>query len=165
MIGNFTNLAFRQTAEHQTCKEMNAKTTSDCVPSAGVLFPGQLVTPQSLRDAVEAVGADGVLVLGATGSGNTNVYVPQTTRTTGSATVMGNTVSGQTTSRTYGGYNVSKPWAGFEVVLYSVPLDQQAWYANASAGGNAFSDWGDLINAASESSVERLIDDGVLTAR
>lgn len=165
VIGNFSNLAYRQAAENKTCTEMNAKTTSDCVPSAGVLFPGEPVNAQSLREAVEAVGADAVLVVGATGTGSTQLWVPQTTRTTGSASVIGNTVTGQATTRTYGGYNVAKPWAGFEVVLYSVARDQQAWYANASAGGNAFSSWNDLIDAASAKSVARLIEDGILRSR
>ncbi len=165
VVGNFGELAVRQAAEYKTCLDMNEKTATDCVPSAGVLFPGSPINAESLRRAVEKVGADAVLVIGSTGSGSSSVYIPPTTQTRGSATVFGNTVSAQSTTRTYGGYNVSKPWAGFEVVLFSVRQDQRVWYATASTGGNAFSSWDDLIDAASGKTVARLVEDGVLSSR
>jgi hypothetical protein len=107
------------------------------------------------------LSVDAVLTLQPTGSGTSSTYVPQTSHTTGSATVIGNTVTGSSTTQTYGGYSIEKPWANSEVVLRSTSDGTVAWYATAASGGNAFAGWDDLINSASSKAVSKLVSDGV----
>ena len=78
------------------------------------------------------------------------------------ATVIGNTVSGRSTSTTTGGYSVDKPWAEYEAVVFDVVSGQTVWIASMKSGGNAFADWGDLARSMAKTTSERLWNDGVV---
>lgn len=164
VVGNFGDLAYRDRAETRLCDDIASKTTSQCFRSMDYTPPGSFTT-DDLVAAVEATEADGALFLAATGTSIATAYIPQSSSTTGSASVVGNTVYGQSTTRTYGGYNISKPVAGFEAVFYSQTDPNAVWYATAGAGGNAFHDWDDLISATAGRSVSKLLEDGVLIPR
>lgn len=158
--GNFQNLEYRQLAENKLCAELSA-TGVACLKSAEVFFPGQEYSADQIAERLSELQVDAVLALQPTGSGTSSTYVPQTSHTIGSATVSGNTVTGSSTTRTSGGYNISKPWANYEAVLWATSDGKVAWYATAASGGNAFAGWDDLISSASSKTVSKLVSDGV----
>lgn len=160
--GNFQSLEYRQLAEETLCTELARVAGCECLKSSEVFFPGEEYSAEQISIRLSDLKIDGVLTLQPTGSGTSSTYVPQTSHTTGSATVTGNTVTGSSTTRTSGGYNVSKPWANYEAVLLSTSDGRVAWYATAASGGNAFAGWEDLIKSASNKTVSKLVSDGVL---
>jgi hypothetical protein len=160
--GNFQNLEYRQLAEGKLCTELARIVGCKCFKSSEVFFPSEEYSTEQIAGRLTELGIDAVLTLQPTGSGTSSTYVPQTSHTTGSATVIGNRVTGSSTTQTYGGYNISKPWANYEAVLWSTADGRVAWYATAASGGNAFAGWDDLISSASSKTVSQLVSDGVL---
>lgn len=159
--GNFQNLEHRQLAEDKLCTDLARLSGCECLKSSEVFFPGEEYSAEQIASRLTELGIDAVLTLQPTGSGTSSTYVPQTSHTTGSATVIGNTVTGSSTTQTYGGYNINKPWANYEAVLLSTSDGHVAWYATARSGGNAFAGWDDLIRSASSKTVSKLVSDGV----
>ena len=162
---SFQSLEHRQLAEEKLCEEISRTAGCQCLKSSDVFFPGEEHSAEQIASRVAELDIDGVLTLQPTGSGTSSTYVPQTTHTTGSAKVSGNTITGSSTTQTYGGYNISKPWAAWEAILRSTADGRVAWYATAASGGNAFAGWDDLIRSASTKTVAKLIADGVLHPR
>jgi hypothetical protein len=160
--GNFESLEYRHLTERKLCEDLSRLTGCECLTASGVFFPGQEYSPEQVSSRLLELQVDGVLTLQPTGSGTSSTFVPQTTQTTGRATVSGNTVSGSSTTRTYGGYSISKPWANYEAVLWSTSDGKIAWYATAASVGNAFADWDDVITSAASKTASKLVSDGAL---
>jgi len=159
--GNFQALEHRQQAEEKLCSELVHVSHWECLQASHVFFPGQAYSAEQIAARLTDLGIDGVLTLQPVGSGTSSSYIPQSSYTTGTASVSGNTVTGSSTTQTYGGYNVSKPWANLEAVLWSVADGQMAWYATATSKGNAFADWDDLIRSAAGKTASQLRADGI----
>ncbi|MDZ7296053.1 MAG: hypothetical protein ONB14_11600, partial [candidate division KSB1 bacterium] len=85
----------------------------------------------------------------------------RTSYTTGSTTVGPKSITGFFSTLTFGGFYVSKPWADYEGILWSTADDRVAWYATATAKGNAFANMENLIASASKKIGRRLVADGV----
>lgn len=162
VYGNFANLEYRKRAEKKLCWELNRKSDCHCFRSTYVFFPGQTYSGDEISDRINELEIDGVLILQPTGSGLSSTYIPQTTHTTGSAQIFGNKITGSSTTETYGGYNVNKPWANYEAIFWSISEGKVAWYATATSGGNAFANWNDLINSACGKTIKKLAADGII---
>jgi hypothetical protein len=160
--GNFQSLQHRQTAEEKLCSEIARVSSSACVKSSAVFFVGKEYTAQEIDQRLSELGVDGVLVVQPTGGGTSSAYIPQSSYTTGTATVRGNTVTGTTRTQTYGGYDIEKPWADYEAYLWSTNDGEVVWYATAASSGNALADWNDLIKSACGKTIKTLVDDRVL---
>jgi hypothetical protein len=161
----FKSLEHRKLAEGRLCTELIRVASCECLKSAEVFFPGQEHTAEQIDSRLSELHVDAVLTLQPVGSGTSSSYVPQSSYTTGSATTSGGTVMGSSTTRTYGGYSVDKPWANYEAMLQSRSDGKVAWYATATSRGNAFAGWSDLINSATSATVGKLVLDGVLEKR
>ncbi|MCK4542624.1 MAG: hypothetical protein KAU17_10365, partial [Spirochaetales bacterium] len=92
---------------------------------------------------------DGTMIIILTDAYSDQAYIPETTKTTGSATVIGNTIYGESTTDTYGGFYVSKPRVRFEVSLYSVAIGEIVWKATTFTAGNAFAGEKTLVKSLS----------------
>ncbi len=160
--GNFQDLAYRRAAERTFCAEVEARTTATCIPAETLFFPGEEHSTDEVEATIRGRGIEAVLVIQPTGQGTTSVYLPQSSYTTGSATISGNTVTGSSTTVTYGGYAVKKPWSKYEIYLWSVPDERVTWYATGLTRGNAYVNWEDLVRATARRLVGTLLDDGML---
>lgn len=161
VYADIADLEYRKEIEQEFCDRITSKTSSACLQSAQVFFPGQPYTADDISKRIAELHVDGVLMLKAS-SGVSSSYVPPTTYTTGTATVYGNTISGQSTTQTFGGYNVNKPWANYQVSFWSVADNKVAWYGSGKSRGNAFAEWSDLIESAAKETVSSMLDDGLL---
>lgn len=159
--GNFQSLEYRQLVEDKLCDELSRITTCIFLKSYDVFFPGQEYSMEQIANRLTELGIDGILIIQPKGSGITSAYVPQMSHTNISAWISGNTVSGSSTTMTYGGYRIGKPWANFEAILWSVADDKVAWYATAITKGYAYNDWGDLVKSASSKTIRKLIADEI----
>jgi len=160
--GKFQDLGVRQLAEERICTELAGIARCECLKSCEVFFPGEEYTDEQIANRLSELKVDAVLTLQETGSGTSSKYIPQWSTGTVNANVIGNSVNGSITTTTHGGYNVSLPWANYEVILRSTSDNKVAWYATALSGGSQFANWHDLINSASIRTASELVSDGVL---
>jgi hypothetical protein len=161
-VGYFANLDVRKNAENELCEDIVGDTTTKCIESNSVFFPGETYTAEDTSRKLAALHIDAVLTIRPTGSGTSSAYIPPTTYVTGTAYSYGNTVNASTTSQTFGGFSIHKPWANLEITLFSIADNKIAWYATGQAHGNAHASWDDLAVSAADECVEKLLDDGVL---
>ncbi|MBK8167855.1 MAG: hypothetical protein IPK64_18065 [bacterium] len=163
--GNFQDLDNREVAEDKLCEKIAAVSVSECVRALDLFFPGRQYSSEEMMQVLAANGIDGVLVVQPTNSGTQSSYIPQTSHTTGSASVAGNSVFGSSTTTTSGGYSISKPWATYASSLYSVERGNVVWYATAQSSGNAYASWHDLIRSACGKTIDKLANDGAIPTR
>lgn len=159
--GKFQNLEYQQLAENKLCAELAGVTGVTCLRSAEVFFPGQEYSAEQIAARLSELQVDAVLTLQPTQIGTSSISLPATSETEWDATVIGNTVTGRSTTTTYGGYDIRTPWANFKAILRSTSDGKVVWYATAMSGGNAFAGWDTLISSASNETVSKLVSDGV----
>lgn len=158
---NISDLRYRRKTESEFCKRIKDKTTTDCVQSMDVFFPGQAYSNDEMKARIVQQKIDSILVIQAS-SGTSSTYVPPTVYTTGSASVSGNTVTGQTTTQAVGGGYITKPWANYQTSLWATQDEKVVWYATGRSRGNAFAKWDDLIESAAEETISHMMEDGVM---
>ncbi|MBE3046006.1 hypothetical protein IMZ48_26400 [Candidatus Bathyarchaeota archaeon] len=158
---NFSDLGLRQDAERQFRTSLAAHRVA-AVPSSEILFPGRTYSTEEIGKILVDAKVEAVLVVAAAGTGTNASWIPQTTTTQATATVAGNTVSGQATTQTYGGYAVNKPWAQFDASLYDLASGKNVWVARMSSKGNAFAGWGDLARSMAKKTAAQLVKDRIL---
>ncbi|MGB9430155.1 MAG: hypothetical protein WCC11_09845, partial [Gammaproteobacteria bacterium] len=179
VFGGFANLEQRQYAEDQLCEYFGDFANVRCLESLKIFFPGETYSSQQITSRVAELHVDGVVILKPTASGTSSVYIPPTTETSWTANVSANTyvnpysdtaytngtVNGSSTTHTYGGFSIHKPWASFQATLWSTADNKIAWYATADSRGGGFAKWDDLIESAAEKTAKKLVADGVLQPR
>ena len=166
VVANVSNLQSRQRIESRLVQEFRdegvfAMEGTNLFPPTRTLSDEQKV--QLLRDN----HIDSYIVIDVGETGTQQVYIPQTgssTNTKGNVSVYGNTATYQekSTTTTYGGYTVSKPWANFNAKLFDVATGQTAWVASAFTGGNAYAGVNTVVNSFCGKTVEQLTKDGVI---
>jgi len=158
---NFQDLGLRQDTERQIQSFLTTK-NSQVIPSVDLFFPGRTYTTEESNKILTDASVDGILVISSAGTGTSVSWLPQTTTTRGSATVTGNTVSGTATTSTYGGYNITKPWAEFDATLIDLTTKSVVWIARMSSRGNAFADWKDLTWSMAQETSSQLKKDKII---
>lgn len=162
VFGKFQNLNHREVAENEFCSNLSRLTNSECIKSSDLFFVGESQTAEQTYTRIKDQKIDAVLILQPSDSGTSSSYVPPSYETQSNATVTGNMISGSSTTYTYGGYTLNKPWAKYEVSLIATEDGRVAWYATGQSRGNAYAGWDDLIESATSESVRKLVSDGVL---
>jgi len=109
---------------------------------------------EEYRELLDELGVEAIVLVFPEGAGHSETYIPQRTYT--------RTKGGSTTSQTYGGYNILKPWFNFEAQLYDVKEDELVWYATISSSGNTFSNLKTLVKAAGGKVVKKLVQDQLI---
>jgi len=161
----FGKLDYRKAAEERLCSKIRDESGTECLEAEKVFFPGQHYSQDAMARRLHDLNVDGVLALEPAGSGTSSTYLPISSHTTGSASVSGNTVSGSSTTTTYGGYDIKKPWADYQVLLWATADSTTVWYATASSNGNGYAGWDDLIHSAADKTVSELSAAGLLLRR
>jgi hypothetical protein len=156
----FTDLELRQRAENKFCSDINRLSICECLKSYELFFPGKEYSADEVAKLLAENKIDGILTLQTTDRGVKSQYIPNHQSQT--QTFMKDTIMERTTTTNYGGYSVSKPWEKYVINLFSILDNQVAWYATASSSGNAYTSWGNLIETASNTTVKKLINDGVI---
>lgn len=164
VVGSLQDLGYRKQIEQEVVKKLKDLGVSG-TSSMEVALPGKQVTTEEFQKIIEQHRIDCVLIMGNTDSGSTSFWVPQSSYTRGTATVQGNTVQGSSTTKTYGGFYGSKPWANFDAKIYDVSSGTLVWTATARSGGNAYANTADLINSFARKTVETAKEDGILDAQ
>lgn len=166
VVVNLSDLQWRQRIESRMVEEFRDKGIF-ALEGMNLFPPTRDLTDEQKVDLLLQNGIDSYLVIGVGETGTQQVYIPQTgssTKKEGNVSVYGNTATyrEKSTTTTYGGYTVSKPWANFDAKLFDVSNGQNAWVASAFTGGNAYANFNTVINSFCGKTVEQLIKDGVV---
>jgi hypothetical protein len=103
----------------------------ECSPAHQLFFPGKNYSDFEATNILESNQIDAVLIIRLLDAGVSSTYIPPTTQTQTKAWISGNYLSGSSTTRSYGGYNINKPWASFSAQLLDVTTQNVVWIASA----------------------------------
>lgn len=155
---NFSDLGLRQDTE-RLFRTTLAANGVDAVPATDILFPGRIYSAQEIQKILAEANIEAVLFVAAAGAGTKDVWIPQTSTTQAYVTGGANTAYGQSTTHTYGGHYIGKPWAQFDAALHDLNSGAVVWIARMSSRGNAFADWGDLARSMAKKTSAQLLKD------
>jgi hypothetical protein len=166
VVANISDLQSRQRLESRLVEEFRSQGIF-AMEGMNLFPPTRTLTDEQKIDLLVQNNIDSYIVVGVGETGTQQVYIPQTgssTKTKGSVNVYGNTGTYQekSTTTTYGGYTVSKPWVQFDAKFFDVSNGQNAWVASAFTGGNAYANFNTVVNSFSSKTVEQLIKDGIV---
>jgi hypothetical protein len=163
---SFSNLEL-QTALEEKLQASFGGHGVECVFESWVEFSYDVRDPDEFIRLIDSSGCDAVLAIVPAGSGHSQTYIPKTSSssTTGSGRVDGyGNIYYKEKTRTseFGGYNINKPWANFEAMLYDAATFEVAWKASAQTGGNAFANWKTVVRSMAGQTVSKLVEQGLV---
>ncbi|MEK7775325.1 MAG: hypothetical protein AAB305_05525 [Candidatus Zixiibacteriota bacterium] len=166
IFSSFQNLEL-QTALEEKLKKEFVWHDVECVFESWVSFSRDTSEDEALLKLIDSSGCDAILVIGPLESGHSSTYIPKssygTTTGTGRVDSFGNIYySSQSSTREYGGYNVNKPWANFQIDVYDAKTLDVVWTASAQSGGNAFAKWKTVIRSMAGQTVAKLAEQGLI---
>jgi len=142
----FQDISWRKSMESYFVEEFT-KNGKNAISSIEIVSPLKTYTDQEFNALLANAGIDAVISIIIVDSYTDQAYIPQSSTTTGSARVSGNTIYGQSRTSTSGGYYVSKPRVKFEINLFQSETGVLAWKATAFTAGNAFADTSTLFKS------------------
>jgi hypothetical protein len=156
----------RQSAEKRIQEEMDDY-GAVCLLSHELFFAGRSYTDNEMLDILDRNEVDAILIIDPYASGESQTYIPQSTSTETRGTVTESfdgyyTLKTKSNTMTNGGYYVSKPWARYSLQLFDANTGDVVWFATASSRGNAFANWGTLMNSVASKTVKKLFQDKLL---
>ncbi len=166
VVANLSNLDWRQQIESRLVQEFQEKGIF-AMKGMDLFPPTRTLTDDQKISLLTENKIDSYILIDVGETGTQQVYIPQTgssTKTEGNVNVSGNTATyrEKSTTTTYGGYTVSKPWAQFEAKVFDVSNGQNAWMASAFTKGNGYANFKTVVNSFCGKTVEQLIKDGVV---
>jgi len=129
--------------------------------------PTRSYTVEQVTGKLNRYKIQAVLFINPGESGSISEYIPkygEETKTEGSATIIGDRINYNETSKTshkFGGFTVEKLFANFSASVLDVKTESKVWLAESQTGGNAFAGRQTIVESFCESMVEKLINDGV----
>lgn len=156
VIAAIDNLEYKLKIESAFVEYLtNAKINS--IASHKLFFPGRIYSKEEFGKIMFENKTDGCLLIILKDTYEQQVYIPQ----------FSNIFLGYRSASAYsfGGHPVSKPNFIFEVRFYAIPvvsLDKHCWLATAHTTGGAATQLDTLIKSLADSTVEKLIADGLL---
>ncbi len=126
-----------------------------------LLFPGRAYSEPEVQEIFLDNGIDAVLVVELLSTGASTSRSPGVSET--SCTIWSSSKGCQQTETvSYGGGTISKPQAGFRLLLVDRGMTTIHWTATANSGGNAYAGMSDLLNSLVDKAVGKLEEDGLI---
>ncbi|GIU70438.1 MAG: hypothetical protein KatS3mg002_1674 [Candidatus Woesearchaeota archaeon] len=169
VLANTTDLSDRKELESYMVSEFS-NFGIIAMESFRLFPPTRNLSDQEMIDLLLKNHIDAIITINVGESGVEEVYIPRTgseTKTKGQVNTYGNTANYKEKSTTtyYGGYTQKKPWAEFETKLFDVSNGNLVWIASSFTGGNAYANRSTIIYSYCLNTVEKLIEDGLITER
>lgn len=134
------------------------------VKSVDLFSPTRAYTEPEMARILAANEIDTYLIVAQTDYWVSETYVPKSAVTQGTVNDYGNYLGFSSTTRTYGGYTITKPNARYDVRLFDARSHRTVWLGNSIVNGNGFSDFTNLVEALGRKLASQLVQDGVLGA-
>ena len=152
----FQDLNLRKESETLFLNYMNASGIR-AIRAIDVLPPIKQYSTEEISSILKKNGVTAVMIISLSDSYTEQSYIPQSSNTTGSATISGNIISGQSRTTTSGGFYVSKPRLKFEIVLFIPGSDDIMWKATTFTRGNAFADEFLLLDSLAQEVISKFV--------
>lgn len=167
VVGAGMTLDERQLAEKTLTKKLLERGVT---PISGMkwLPPTRDYSAQEEAEQIAKSGAEALLILALGDKDTVEVYIPPTYHpgtTTSRVSVIGNTAYVTSTTSpgyTTGGGTVSKPRSTYKAALYDLTTGNKVWVADLSSRGAAVVKFSALTISASNSTIEKLVEDGLI---
>jgi hypothetical protein len=157
----FQDLELRTFAESQFVQHLSEYGV-DAVRAIDIIPPVRTYSEEEIQSALASNHIDAVLIATLTNAYSDQSYIPESSTTSGSATVYGDTVYSESTTSTSGGYYVSKPRVRFDVKLFVAKSGDVAWRATTFTQGNAFANSQTLLESLSMETTRAYVKDAGL---
>jgi hypothetical protein len=158
---SLADIGLRQDAETVFERRL-AECNIECMPSHKLFFPSRQYSEEEAGRLISQNSIDAVLIVTLSDAGTSSSYVPQQSYTEAQSQIIGNTVSGSSTTTSSGGYSIEKPWASFTAQLFDCQTGHVVWVASANTGGNAYASGGTLVRSMADKTVQQLKKDGIV---
>ena len=157
------DLTIRAKIEHEFAAQL-AHDGVQCLPITDIILAEKIVDTNKLKEAVLSKGAEAVLFVSLSASGEKQVYVPPKggSFNYGYADLYQGQAQGFGTSYYKGGYFRSTPWVRYDLNLRDISKDQVIWTGISVTAGTSHANINDFINAGVTEAVKKLKEDGVV---
>lgn len=161
IIAPFSDLESRTIAENAFVQKLSEHGVQG-ISSITLFLPTRTYTEKELLSIIEDAGADGILFVILADAYTKQTYVPQSSTTTGTASLYGNILSYSSQTQHSGGYYISKPRVRYEIRLFDVSTGNTAWLATSLTRGNSFAGFNTLVQSLARTAVQKLNEDGLI---
>lgn len=167
VIAEFADLGLQEKCEGKIKKELQ-KQGVECTMGHELFFAEKTQSEDEYLEMLDDLGIEAVLIVYPAGAGYSATYIPPRSKTKVKGRIKPDYLGGykvkvESETRTYGGYNINKPWADFEAEMFDVTTGEMVWYATSSSSGNAFTNYKSLVNAVGGKTVKKLTEDGLIS--
>lgn len=159
ILSTFSDLIYKSAIEDKCLKycrweNINAYTGSELIPST------REYSNSEINKIMKENDIDGILIIAVQDYWESQYYVPQyASSTTGTATLIGNTISYTQNKQKYGGFSYSKPRVAFECRFFDSKSNEYIWRATSITKGNAFANFFTLADSLASRVIYKLIGD------
>lgn len=161
VVAPFSDIGLRKQTENAFIAQFNLSDVN-AISSLELIPPVKDYNEQELLNILEQNNIDGVLVVGLQDYWTSQVYIPESSSSKGSASLYGKSLYYQSYTQKYGGYYISKPRVRFEIRLFDSKSGQVAWLATSFTRGDAFADYNTLANSLAKEVVKKLREENVI---
>lgn len=161
VISTFSDLMYKEKIEDNFKKFGNSKNISISTGSE-ILPPTRNYSNYEISNILEYNNIDCILVIALQDYWTSQTYVPKSTTTYGSASIIGNTIVYSQKKKNYGGGFISKPRVTFESRLFDAKTGNVIWRSTSLTKGNALADFSDLSSSLSRTTINKLLTDRII---
>jgi hypothetical protein len=132
------DLTVRAKIEHEFAAQLTREGVQ-CFPITDIIFAGKISDTNKLKEAVLSRGAEAVLFVSLSASGEKQVYVPSKggSYNYGYANLYQGQAQGFGFSHYRGGYFSSIPWVRYNLILTDTSKDQTIWTGISVTAGTS----------------------------
>jgi len=161
VLSTFQDLMYKQAVEsafRQKCIEsrIRVRTGSEILP------PVREYSQDEVSRTLADRNIDGLLVVALQGYWESHVYTPGYTKTTGAASIVGNTIVYSQKQQFNPGSIFSKPRINFESRFFDGETGKVVWRSTSLTAGNALADFSTLANSLASATIGKLIKDRIV---
>lgn len=152
----FDDLNLRKKIEKYFVKEFT-ELGKMAVSSMKIIPPIKVYSEDELSVIFSNEKIDAFLYVTLIDAYSDQAYIPSRSTTTSTSRISGNSIRSQSTTKTSGGYYVSKPRISFNIELFDIQSGDLAWKATTFTAGSAFTDNNILFKSIAEKVVKSII--------
>lgn len=161
VISTFSDLMYKEKIEDNFKKYGKSKNISISTGSE-IMPPTRSYSNAEISNILEYNNIDCILVIALQDYWTSQTYVPKSTSTYGSASIIGNTIVYSQKKKNYGGGFISKPRVTFESRLFDAKTGNVIWRSTSLTKGNALADFSDLASSLSRTTINKLLTDRII---
>lgn len=157
----FSDLEYKQSVEDNFQASLK-NLGIDVVRGMDLFLPTREYSTDEMNKILKSNGIESVLIVAFTNYWSSQAYIPGSSSTTGTASLIGNSIYYSSRTRNYGGYYISKPNVTFELRLIEPFSGKTAWIGKSYTRGNAFANFNTLISSLANRTSEKLFEEGLI---